>query len=200
MARDLHEDLIANLTSDMVRIVYGVVITLPHPTENYNEDHALWTLDYDRSSYVQSEGVSYAFKGAGDLLSISEASETSDLSANGLSISLMASTDIITVLRDRQYQGLPVKGFIGAVDVNDWTNNLSPTLFKFFDGFADQMLFSMTENAVIVTLKAENKLVRLSKSSGRYYTQEDHLAEYPDDKGFEYMNNLQDREVLWGRK
>lgn len=198
MARNLTEDQIEQLTSEIVRPIYAVLIDLPDATSNSTITHAFWTGDFDDT--IGADGQSYNFIGAGNLLSISEGSETSDLSANGLSISLLATTDIITVLRDKEYQGMQVRAFVGTILENYHVSNLTPTIFKFFDGFADQLLFSMSENSCIVTLKAENKLVRLSKSSGRYYTQEDQIAEYPDDKGFEYMNNLQDREVLWGRK
>lgn len=198
MSRNLTESQIEQLTSDIVRPIYAVLIDLPDATSDSIITHAFWTGDFDDT--FTADGTSYNFIGAGNLLSISEGSETSDLSANGLSISLMATTDIITVLRDKEYQGMQVRAFVGTILYNYHVVNLSPLVFKFFDGFADQLLFSMSENSCIVTLKAENKLVRLSKSSGRYYTQEDQIAEYPEDKAFEYMNNLQDREVLWGRK
>ena len=200
MARSLVPNQVTELTADTLRPCYGVLIDLPNPVNAGITTHAFWTGDYDVSRWMESENSYFDFIGAGNLLSVSEGSETSDLSANGLSISLMATTDIISVLRDKEYQGMPVRAFVGTVRYVQNQRQIAPDFFKFFEGFADQLLFSMNENSVIVTLKAENKLVRLSKSSGRYYTQEDQIAEHPNDKGFEFMNNLQDREVLWGRK
>jgi len=199
MARNLITNQVDELTADTLRPCYAVLIDLPNPVNAGITTHAFWTGDYDFRKAIYPDNAYYDFIGAGNLLSVSEGSETSDLSANGLSISLMATTDIISVLRDKEYQGMPVRAFVGTVHSNT-KRDFAPDLFMFFEGFADQLLFSMNENSVIVTLKAENKLVRLSKSSGRYYTQEDQIAEHPNDKGFEFMNNLQDREVLWGRK
>lgn len=173
------------------RTCYAVRIDLPHPNPtNYSTvTHRLWTENYDVGQYV----------GAGDLLHISSLSETSELTASGLSISLVGTPDMLTILRDRRYQGGLVEAFVGFVTIDNNQRRYYPKLIKFFEGFADQMLFSMSEEAVMVTLKAENKLIRLSKSSNRYYTHEDQVLDYPDDKGFEFQNFLQDREVLWGR-
>lgn len=189
-----------DITDDVIRPVYIVVIDLPHPTQvNTTVTHALWTEDFDINN-ASIDGTQYDLVGAGDLLSVSDLNETSDLTASGLSIRLVASTDFVTVLRDREYQGYPVKVYLGITEVYADGRMYTPKTSMIFDGFIDQMLFSITENAVVITLKAESKLIRLAKSSNRSYTQEDQIAEYPNDKGFEYMNNLQDREVLWGRK
>ena len=189
MARSITTDLSNEFSADTLRPYYACKVTLPHPTASYNEIHKMWTGNYPLT--IGSD----TFDGLGEFLSISDVSETSDMSASGLNISLIANPSNLTVLRDKQYQGKSVEAFVGALNAD----GTSAGQFKFFEGFADQLLFSMQPEACIVTLKAENKLIRLSKSSNRYYTHEDQITEYPNDKGLEFVNAIQEQEVLWGR-
>lgn len=189
MARSISTDLSNEFSADTLRPYYACKVTFPNTQGSGDVVHKMWTGNYPLT--VGSD----TFDGLGEFISISDVSETSDMSASGLSISLIANPTFLTVLRDKQYQGKTVEAFVGAL--ND--DNTSAGQFKFFEGFADQLLFSMQPEACIVTLKAENKLIRLSKSSGRYYTHEDQITEYPNDQGLEFVNAIQDQEVLWGR-
>jgi hypothetical protein len=52
----------------------------------------------------------------------------------------------------------------------------------------------------VITLSVESKLVRLEKSSGWRYTAKNHQARYPSDTFFNYVADLQDKEIIWGRE
>lgn len=190
MARSISTDLSNEFAADTLRPYYACKVTLPAAVgSNTFTTHKMWTGNYPLT--VGSD----TFEGLGEFLSVSDLAETSDMSASGLKISIIANSENLTVLRDKQYQGQSVEAFVGALEAD----GTSAGQFKFFEGFADQMLFSMQPDACLVTLTAENKLIRLSKSSNRYYTHEDQIAEYPNDKGLEFVNVIQEQEVLWGR-
>ena len=194
MARTLPTDLTTQFTADSLQPYIACKITLPNTNNQGTTVHKIWTGTGNLT--VGSD----IFDGAGDFMSVSDVTENQDLGASGLSISLIASSSnqYITILRDTDYQGLPVEAFLGALDPLSQTL-VSEGHFKFFSGYADQMLFSMKEKAVVVTLTAENKLIRVSKSSNRYYTHEDQVSEHPNDLGFEFVNAIQEKELLWGR-
>ena len=49
-----------------------------------------------------------------------------------------------------------------------------------------------------ITVTAESKLIDLDRSRERRYTSEDLKIDFPDDKGLEYIDDLQDKEIVWG--
>jgi|TARA_R100000479_G_C6279278_1_gene162357 hypothetical protein len=198
MARDLSESFQDDLNESVIRPFYACHVTLPNTNGSGTVTHKMWTGDYDFTYY--HDGATHTYAGAGSLLGVSDVTENADLQASGLEIKLIASAEFITVLRDLEYQGGAVIGWLGIVDINSLGNKANPAgIFKFFEGFVDTMHFTMSENACLITLKAENKLIRLSKSNNRRYTAADQKIEYPSDKGFEFVNTIQDKEVLWGR-
>jgi hypothetical protein len=48
-------------------------------------------------------------------------------------------------------------------------------------------------------LTAESRLIDLERSRERRYTSEDQKIDYPNDKGLEFIADLQDKEIVWGR-
>ena len=52
----------------------------------------------------------------------------------------------------------------------------------------------------LITLKLESRLITFEKSSNRMYTLEDQKVDFPNDVGFEFIPDLQDKEITWGKK
>jgi hypothetical protein len=50
-----------------------------------------------------------------------------------------------------------------------------------------------------IGLTAESRLIDLERSRERRYTSEDQKIDYPNDKGLEFIADLQDKEIVWGR-
>ena len=188
MARTLPTQLAAEFQDDELRPFFAVQITFPDANGN-DVVNKFWTgLG---NLFVSPD----TYTGLGDLLSVSDVTENADLGASGLKIQLQATSEFVTILRDRKYQGKKVEAYIGALN----ENGSSIGQVKFFDGFADQMTFSQTKDAINITLTAENKLIRLSKGSGRTLTYEDQNTYYPNDTGLKYMVAIQEQELTWGK-
>ena len=51
-----------------------------------------------------------------------------------------------------------------------------------------------------IELKVENKLIDLERARVRRFTGNYQKSVYPGDKGLDFVESLQDKEVVWGRK
>ena len=50
-----------------------------------------------------------------------------------------------------------------------------------------------------ITVSVESKLIDLERARTLRYTDESQKARFPNDKGFQYVNDLQDKKFNWGR-
>jgi hypothetical protein len=60
---------------------------------------------------------------------------------------------------------------------------------------------NIEENAdtSVISVTAENVLIKLERPVVRRFTNEDQKSRFPDDRGLEYVAGLQDKDILWGR-
>ena len=61
------------------------------------------------------------------------------------------------------------------------------------------IISEQAENSTI-ELKLENRLIALERSIERRYTDEDQKNLYAGDVGFEFIPDLQDKQITWGKK
>jgi len=50
-----------------------------------------------------------------------------------------------------------------------------------------------------IELKVENKLIDLERARVRRYTSGYQKSKFPNDKGLDFVEDLQDKEIVWGR-
>ena len=70
--------------------------------------------------------------------------------------------------------------------------------YEIFKGTMDVMTISDTGETANIRISAESKLIDLDRSRERRYTSEDLKIDFSDDKGLEYIDDLQDKEIVWG--
>ena len=139
----------------------------------------------------------FTYTGAGDLLAVSGFSESADLSAQGITLTLSGmNTAVVQEARDEDYQGKAVKLRLGAFDAN---GAIADEPFDVFNGFMDVISIDDEGESSAISLTAENKLIRLQRSNERRYTAEDQKIKHPTDKGFEFVTKIQDFQIQWGR-
>ena len=51
-----------------------------------------------------------------------------------------------------------------------------------------------------IALNLENRLIVLDRAKERRYTHEDQQLSFAGDLGFEFVPDLQDKEIIWGKK
>jgi len=185
MSRTLSTEMQAVASADLVRPIYLVKM------EFDSGDLHLWSglgnLVYDGDTYV----------GTGDLMSISPIKESEELIANGVNFTVSGiKQSLVSIARDEPYQGRKITLYLGAFDENADIIS-SPVIL--FGGFMDVMTISDSGETSTITISAENKLIAFDRASVRRFTAEDQKIDYPADKGFEFVSQIAQQEIIWGR-
>jgi hypothetical protein len=169
----------------LVRIVFASDNIVRMATTNHS-------IDYDAGDGNGSQ----TYQPAGSLLTVSAVDENSDLGASGLQITLSGCDPLLVQnARDVEYQGGDCDIYLGALNSDGTLIGATP----YFSGVNDHMVYSAREGAIDVTLTAENKMIRLSKSRLKRNTDAEQKFEFPTDKGFEFVNYISERDVEWGK-
>jgi hypothetical protein len=146
-----------------------------------------WTGLGDRTIQGQT------YIGAGSLLTIGDLEEIGDLSAKSATITLSGvSTDIVALALVEKYQRRPCRVLFGVVGVTD--------VIEMFSGKMNVMTIEDAPDSATISLTIESRLVELQRAVPRRYNHESHVSRYPDDMFFSLVADLQDRQVVWGRK
>ena len=149
-----------------------------------------WTgygnITFDSTTYV----------GAGDFLSVSPVKENSEVQANGIDITLSGiPSDLISSALNETYQGRSCKLFLGALDSS---NAVVSDPYLLFSGRMDLMSIDDSGDTANINVTAESRLIDLDRTRERRYTSEDQKIDFPNDKGLEFITDLQDKEIVWG--
>lgn len=134
--------------------------------------------------------------GVGTLGSISEIEEGVDLQMYGLTLSLSGlESSVVAKCLGTGYAGRPATVWLGLLDV-DYQIIADPIVV--FKGVMDTMPLKLGKDAVI-QLTIESKLVNWERPYGRRYNDEDQKFEFSGDRGFEFVSQMVEKEILWGR-
>ena len=138
------------------------------------------------------------YTGAGTLGSISPIEETSDVRSNGVQLTLSGiSSSLISTALGEQYQGRTCTIWLGFLDSSD---ALIADPVQMFSGKLDVMSITDSGETCAITVTAENRLVDLERPSEiRYYTDSDQKRLSTGDKGCEFVETLQTKDIVWGR-
>jgi len=72
-------------------------------------------------------------------------------------------------------------------------------LTQIFSGYMDEMNIEEAPETSTIELKVENKLIDLERARTRRYTNAYQKSVYPGDLGLDFVEDLQDKKVVWGR-
>lgn len=189
MSRSLSSGMQAVSTADVVRPIFLVRMVFDSG-ETPNELN-LWSgvgdLAYDSETYT----------GVGDLLAISPISETADMTASGMNVTLTGvKSSLVVIAKDHEYQGRPLTVLLGAFDAS---GDLVADPTVIFSGFMDTMTISESGETSTINIAVENKLIAFERARVRRYTAEDQKIDHPTDKGFEFVTAIVEKEIIWGR-
>ena len=143
-------------------------------------------------------GSSKTFTGAGDLLGISEIEESDILSMSGVTLTLSGiKSSLISTALSAQYTNRNGAIYLGLFDTSA---NVIADVYTLFKGKMDVLNISEGQQTTMIQLKLESRLVSFEKASNRMYTLEDQKVDYSNDLGFEFIPDLQDKEIIWGKE
>jgi hypothetical protein len=144
------------------------------------------TITYSGTGYL----------GIGTLGTISPVEETTDLAARGISMQLSGvPTALIAVALTENYQGKACSIMFGALDSS---GSLVSTPITIFSGRMDVMSINDDGQNATIGMTAENKLVDFRRPREVRYTDEEQKNLYPLDKGLEFVNSIQEKQIYWG--
>ena len=131
--------------------------------------------------------------GTGALLNISSVDETAEIAAKGATLTLSGvSSTLLSLALSEPYQGRKCNIYFGVM--GDTTSYV-----ELFSGYMDMMDIEETGDTSSIQLTVENKLVDLERARIARYTSAYQKSIYPLDKGLDFIEDLQDKEIVWGR-
>tara|TARA_B100000902_G_C27055591_1_gene786415 strand:+ start:52 stop:630 length:579 start_codon:yes stop_codon:yes gene_type:complete len=190
MARDITTAFKNAIEGSVVRPIIGVELEFSDGTLRFWNGYGNLTMT--------AGGSSKTFTGAGDLLGVSEIEESSTLSMSGVTLTLAGiKSSIIATALGANYTNRKGAIYLGLFDTS---NNVIADVYTIFKGNMDVMNIQEGADTCLITLKLESRLITFEKSSNRMYTLEDQKVDFPNDIGFEFIPDLQDKEITWGKK
>lgn len=185
MSRGLSTEMQAVAAAEVVRPV--LLVEAAFDSGNVNLWNGIGDLTYSSTTYI----------GAGNLLSVGAIEESSDLVANGAKVVLSGIGEpLISKARDEKYQGRQLDIYLGAMDEN---GSVISSPVKIFSGFMDVMVISDSGQSAEIAISVENRLIEFERTRVRRNTAEDQKIDYPNDKGFEFVTEIQEKDIVWGR-
>ena len=208
MTRELTQSIINNLEAAEVQPLFAV--------ELYFDTQTLymWTgigdLVFNNITYV----------GTGQFLEISELRETAEISAKGATVSLSGiPSNLISLAISEPYQGRKCKILFGLIDANrqflkledgsfllaedgsriDVSQGAVSPVVEVFNGYIDQMIINEGADTSNITISVESRLIDLERARIFRFNDQNQKARYPTDRGFEFVEDLQDKQFNWGR-
>ena len=70
---------------------------------------------------------------------------------------------------------------------------------QLFSGYMDQMNIADGGDTTAINLMVENRLVDLERARVARFTSGYQKSLYPDDLGLDFIEDLQDKDIVWGR-
>ena len=184
MSRALSSGLEAALQSDSVKPIVLVAAYFDTGTTR------LW------SGTGELTWNSQTWSGTGGLLNIGTIEEPREIKANGIRVSLSGiPAELLALALSDEYQGRALEVYLGALS-ETYSVITDPVIL--FRGLMDIMSIAENGDTATITLTVENRLIDLERSRTSRYTAEDQNIKYPADRGFDFVPDMQDKNIKWG--
>lgn len=208
MSREIGTGIATALEATEVQPFFGVQLYLD------SESLFFWTGLGD----LEVGGITYV--GTGQFLKISEMEETAEIAARGATITLSGiPSELISLALSEPYQGRICKILFGAIDANriyllqedgsyvlredggriDITTGEVTPVVELFTGYIDQMIIDEGPETATIALNIESRLIDLERARTLRFTDQSQKSRFPNDRGLEFVEDLQDKQFNWGR-
>lgn len=138
----------------------------------------------------------YTWIGTGNLGTISGVEEGLDLQMYGCTLSLTGlAAEYIAEALNEEYKDRPASIWLAPLDDNYQILSDPVLLFK---GTMDTMPVTLGPQGSI-QITVESPLADWERPRSRRYNHEDQISEYPDDLGLEFIPQMVEKELIWGR-
>ena len=138
----------------------------------------------------------FTWVGAGNLLGFSDIEETQEVRATSFSVSLSGlATGVIGLALGSIKSGKAGSLWLAILDD---AGAIVGTPYPLRRGRFDTDTISFDGEQCVITVQYEGLLATLDRPRERRWTNEDQQIDYPNDKGFVFVPELQDRTLIWG--
>ena len=190
MARSITTAFKNAIKSSVVRPLIAVELEFSTGTLRF------WNGYGDLSMTVR--GASQTFTGLGDLGGISAVSETTEIKASGISLTLTGvKSSLISAALSANYTNRNAYVYLGLFDSS---KNIVSDVYTLFSGKMDVLKINEQAETSSIELAVETRLIAFERANTRRYTHEDQQVDFAGDLGFEFIPDLQDKEITWGKK
>ena len=206
MSRDLSTATIDSISDDVVYPFFAVELQFDSNTVR------MWT---GQGTLVLQDATQWV--GLGQLLDISSIEETSEMAVKGATISLSGiPSDLLSLALSEPYQGRVAKIYFGTLSSGNILLESGSYILlqdgsrievetgergfnELFSGYMDQMNIQESGDTSTIELAVENKLIDLERARVARFTSGYQKSIYPNDKGLDFVEDLQDKKISWGR-
>lgn len=206
MSRDLSPTVLDALEDNVIYPFFAIELLFDGA-----QTLRLWT----GSGTLVYNGIEYY--GTGNLLTFDTIEETSEIAAKGATVTLSGvPSEVISLALTEPYQGRKANIYFGTFQKGlllqesssyilfedgskMFLEDTRTDLTQIFSGYMDQMNIDEGADASTVTLTIENKLIDLEKPRTARFTSTYQKALFPNDRGLEFVEDLQTKEIVWGR-
>jgi len=190
MARDITSDFNTAIKSTVVQPIFAIELEFSDGTLRFWNGYGSITMTAGGSSKV--------FTGTGDLLSISPVEESSTLQMNGISVALTGiKSSLVSTALTAQYTNRDAALYMGLYNAS---GSVIADVYTLFKGKMDVLNITEQADTATITLNIESRLVSFEQPLNRMLTLEYQQVDYSSDLGFEFISDLQDKEIIWGKK
>lgn len=187
--RDLIANQLAALRAANVRAV--IMVRLSFQSGPLRVHSGVGTITWDGEQYL----------GIGALGQIESMQETTEAVAQDVRLTLTGiPSEYISLALGEHYQGGDARIYLAAIDENHRLilDEQGRGPYLVFRGRMDTMAIQDGDSGTI-HLTCRNRLSDWDRPRERRYTHEDQQVEYPGDLGLQYVAQMVDKEIIWGR-
>jgi len=136
------------------------------------------------------------FLGAGNLLSVSLANESIDIAAKSVSVGLNGiNSSIVSLALSEDFRDRTLKIWLWFLD----SGSIVADPYNLFTGYMNTINIQDSGETCTIAVTAESRLVDLQRPRLRRYTSEDQKISFPNDLGLDFVTNIQEAQVNWGK-
>lgn len=208
MSRELPATLAQAVESPTVDIFFAVELFFDTSTLRF----------WSGLGEITLEGETYV--GSGQMIQISSVDESLEISAKGATLTLSGSpSDLLSLAIQEPYQGRKCKIYFGLKDNKsqfltqeggdyilsetgsfiDISTSEESVMAEIFSGYLDQMNIDEGPDVSTISVYVESRLIDLKRPRIRRYTSESQKSRFPNDRGFDFVEDLQMKKFTWGR-
>lgn len=159
-----------------------------------------------------------AYTGTGNLLNVSSIEETAEMAVRGATLTMTGiPSELLSLALQEPYQGRTCTIYFGMFSKGNTLAEDSSFILlesggkipletqetgltQLFTGYMDEMNIEEGADFATIEMRVENKLIDLERARVRRFTSAYQKSKYPGDKGLDFVEDLQDKEIVWGRK